>query len=172
MLTVWGRRTSSNVQALMWCIGELGLTSERHDAGHKYGGTDTDDFFDLNPNRTIPVLQDGTNPPLWETGCILRYLASRYADEWSEKFIKLCRWARSGNCVAGLSSCFPCEPPMGPTGNKGCQIKQGDGGQQPSYAIDAKFDHSVRSPVVGVSSSRVVGFRWKVTRENSTPHSL
>jgi hypothetical protein len=25
MLTVWGRKTSSNVQALMWCIGELGL---------------------------------------------------------------------------------------------------------------------------------------------------
>ncbi|MGQ7948941.1 glutathione S-transferase, partial [Providencia huashanensis] len=23
MLTVWGRKTSSNVQALMWCIGEL-----------------------------------------------------------------------------------------------------------------------------------------------------
>jgi glutathione S-transferase len=25
MLTVWGRKISSNVQALMWCIGELGL---------------------------------------------------------------------------------------------------------------------------------------------------
>jgi hypothetical protein len=29
MLTVWGRKTSSNVQALMWCIGELGLAFER-----------------------------------------------------------------------------------------------------------------------------------------------
>jgi glutathione S-transferase len=28
MLTVWGRKTSSNVQALMWCIGELGLPYE------------------------------------------------------------------------------------------------------------------------------------------------
>ena len=26
VLTVWGRKTSSNVQALMWCIGELGLS--------------------------------------------------------------------------------------------------------------------------------------------------
>ena len=25
MLTAWGRKTSSNVQALMWCIGELEL---------------------------------------------------------------------------------------------------------------------------------------------------
>ncbi|MCL7866699.1 glutathione S-transferase, partial [Klebsiella pneumoniae] len=24
MLTIWGRKTSSNVQALMWCVGELG----------------------------------------------------------------------------------------------------------------------------------------------------
>lgn len=40
MLVVWGRKTSSNVQALMWCIGELGLAYERHDAGHIYGVTD------------------------------------------------------------------------------------------------------------------------------------
>jgi glutathione S-transferase len=31
MLHVWGRKTSSNVQALMWCIGELGLDHERYD---------------------------------------------------------------------------------------------------------------------------------------------
>ncbi|EMF4672840.1 glutathione S-transferase family protein [Providencia stuartii] len=79
MLTVWGRKTSSNVQALMWCIGELGLPYQRHDVGHRYGGTDTDEFYRLNPNRTVPVLQDGCNPPLWETGAILRYLANQYA---------------------------------------------------------------------------------------------
>lgn len=81
MLTVWGRRTSSNVQALMWCIGELGLRCTRHDVGHRYGGTDTEAFFRLNPNRTVPVLQDGTDPPIWETGAILRYLAARYGGE-------------------------------------------------------------------------------------------
>lgn len=78
MLVIWGRKTSSNVQALMWCIGELGLHAIRHDVGHRYGGTDTDAFYALNPNRTVPVLQDGDNPPLWETGAILRYLANRY----------------------------------------------------------------------------------------------
>lgn len=78
MLTVWGRKTSSNVQALMWAIGELGLPYERLDVGHKYGGLDNDAFYALNPNRTIPVLRDGDDPPLWETGAILRYLASRY----------------------------------------------------------------------------------------------
>lgn len=78
MLEVWGRKTSSNVQALMWCIGELKLPYQRYDVGHKYGGTDTDEFFLLNPNRTIPVIRDNGSQPIWETGAILRYLACRY----------------------------------------------------------------------------------------------
>jgi glutathione S-transferase len=78
MLTVWGRRSSSNVQALMWCIGELGLPFQRHDVGHRYGGNDTPEFLDMNPNGTVPVLKDGEGEPLWETGAILRYLATRY----------------------------------------------------------------------------------------------
>lgn len=81
MLEIWGRRTSSNVQALMWCVSELGLDYTRHDVGHIYGGTDTEAFRALNPNRTVPVLQDGDGPALWETGAVLRYLASRYAPE-------------------------------------------------------------------------------------------
>jgi glutathione S-transferase len=78
MLIVWGRKTSSNVQALMWCIGELQLSFERHDVGHKYGGNDTPEFLAMNPNGTVPVVKDGEGEPLWETGAILRYLANRY----------------------------------------------------------------------------------------------
>ena len=78
MLTVWGRVTSSNVQALMWCMGELGLPHRRHGAGHRHGGTDTPEFLAMNPNGTVPVLRDGDSEPLWETGAILRYLAGRY----------------------------------------------------------------------------------------------
>jgi glutathione S-transferase len=78
MLTVWGRKTSSNVQALMWCIGELGLRFSRHDIGHKYGGQDTPEFLAMNPNGTVPVLKDRDGEPLWETGAILRYLSNRY----------------------------------------------------------------------------------------------
>lgn len=98
MLTVWGRKTSSNVQALMWCIGELQLPYIRHDVGHKYKGTDTDFFYSLNPNRTVPVLQDGSAPPLWETGAILRYLSNCYGPEtfWphdSQRKANVDRWA-------------------------------------------------------------------------------
>lgn len=98
MITVWGRKTSSNVQAVLWCLGELGQDYRRHDIGHRYGGTDTDEFAALNPNRTIPVLQDGSDPPLWETGAILRYLAARYGTEtfWPKDLLartEIDRWA-------------------------------------------------------------------------------
>lgn len=81
MLTIWGRKSSSNVQALMWCIGELGLPYERHDIGHRYGGNDTPRYLAMNPNGLVPVLSDDGSEPLWETGAILRYLAARYAPE-------------------------------------------------------------------------------------------
>jgi glutathione S-transferase len=80
-LTILGRKTSSNVQALMWCVGELGLPYERHDVGHRFGGNDTPEFLAMNPNGTIPVIRDGNNPPLWETGAIVRYLASQYGSD-------------------------------------------------------------------------------------------
>ena len=98
MIEVWGRKSSSNVQALMWCIGELGLEYERHDVGGCHGGTDSTEFALLNPNRTIPVIRDGTNPPLWETGCILRYLSSKHGggNFWPSELLartEVDRWA-------------------------------------------------------------------------------
>ncbi|MDZ4135663.1 MAG: glutathione S-transferase family protein, partial [Paracoccaceae bacterium] len=111
MLKVWGRKTSSNVQALMWGIGELGLPYDRVDIGHVHGGTDTPEFLALNPNRTVPVLQDGDGPPIWETGAILRYLASRYAPDpfWPKDIIaradvdKWAEWAKL-NIASGFGS--------------------------------------------------------------------
>ncbi len=81
MITVWGRQSSSNVQAVMWCIGELDLSHQRIDAGFTYGVVDRPNYLAMNPNGTIPTIQDGTHAPLWESGAILRYLASQYADE-------------------------------------------------------------------------------------------
>lgn len=65
----------------MWTIGELGLPYERYDVGFTYGGTNTPEFLAMNPNGTVPVLQDGEQLPLWETGAIVRYLAEKYADD-------------------------------------------------------------------------------------------
>lgn len=98
----------------MWCIEELGLTCQRHDLGHRFGGLDTESFGALNPNRTIPVLQDGDNPPLWETGAILRYLASQYGSDtfWPSDPIrraevdKWAEWAKLNIAMAFTAPVF------------------------------------------------------------------
>ncbi|SLN64640.1 Glutathione S-transferase GstB [Roseovarius litorisediminis] len=79
MLTVYGRATSSNVQALLWGLEELGLSYERLDYGENHGGLDTDDFRAMNPHGKIPVLKVG-NRALFETAAILRYLAGQHGD--------------------------------------------------------------------------------------------
>ena len=81
MITVWGRVSSSNVQAALWCLAELGLEFERIDAGFIYGVTDTPAYLEMNPNGLVPTLVDGGNPPLFETGAILRYLATAYGGD-------------------------------------------------------------------------------------------
>lgn len=112
MLKIWGRTDSSNVQALMWCVGELGLPYERIDAGHRFGVNDTPAFLAMNPNGTVPVLQDGANPPLWETGAILRYLANRYgrAPFWPEELLartEVDRWAEWSKINVALGFTAP-----------------------------------------------------------------
>lgn len=78
MIKVWGRRSSSNVQSVLWGLAELGLTWTRIDAGFTYGVVNTPSYLQMNPNGTVPTLKDGDNPPLWESGAILRYLAAAY----------------------------------------------------------------------------------------------
>jgi len=79
MITIYGRATSSNVQAVMWGVGELGLEYERLDIGHIHGGNDTPEFLAMNPNGLVPVLRDG-DLVMFESCAILRYLAARYGD--------------------------------------------------------------------------------------------
>lgn len=77
MITVYGRATSSNVQAVMWCAAELDLPVTRLDYGHTYGGTDSAEFLALNPNAKVPALVDGP-VRMFESAAIVRYLAARY----------------------------------------------------------------------------------------------
>lgn len=79
MITVFGRASSSNVQAVMWGIGELGLAYERLDYGLTYGGTDTPAYLAMNPHGLVPTIKDG-DLVLWESCAILRYLAAKYGD--------------------------------------------------------------------------------------------
>jgi glutathione S-transferase len=80
MITVFGRNTSVNVQAVMWCIAELGLEHERLDFGGAFGRTDTAEYRAMNPHGLVPTIKDGETV-LWESAAIVRYLACKYGDE-------------------------------------------------------------------------------------------
>jgi glutathione S-transferase len=81
MMRLWGRKSSINVQKVLWCLAELGLEDgkdfERIDAGLHFGRNRTPEFLALNPNGLVPTLEDG-NLVLWESNTILRYLRSQY----------------------------------------------------------------------------------------------
>ena len=77
MLKVLGRKTSVNVQKVMWAVGELGLPHERVDLGGEFGGLDTPEYGALNPNRLVPTIDD-KGLTLWESNAIVRHLAQTY----------------------------------------------------------------------------------------------
>jgi glutathione S-transferase len=78
-ITVFGRASSSNVQAVMWGMAELGLSCERLDYGHAFGGLDSAEFRAMSPHGLVPVMRDG-DLVVWESCAILRYLAAQYGD--------------------------------------------------------------------------------------------
>ena len=81
MLRLWGRKSSINVQKVLWCLAELGLKEgkdfERMDAGLQFGVNNTPEFLKLNPNGLVPTLQDG-EVVLWESNTIMRYLVRQH----------------------------------------------------------------------------------------------
>ena len=77
MLKIWGRKTSSNVQKVMWAVGELGLAHERVDIGGPFGGNKEPAYLALNPNGLVPTVEDG-GLILWESNSIVRHLANRH----------------------------------------------------------------------------------------------
>ncbi len=77
MLKIWGRRSSFNVQKVLWLADELGLTYEHVPAGGNFGRLDEPAFRQLNPHGRVPVIEDG-DIAVWESHAILRYLAARH----------------------------------------------------------------------------------------------
>lgn len=113
MPTIWGRRSSFNVQKVLWLAGELGLAYEHIPAGGRFGLLDTPEFLRMNPHGRVPLLRDG-GTVVWESHAILRYLAARHgagafwpadparrvrADGWMD-------WAQTALQPAFLSGVF------------------------------------------------------------------
>ena len=74
-MRLWGRKSSINVQKVLWCLDELGLEEgkdyERIDAGLQFGLNRTPEFLMLNPNGLVPTLEDD-GITLWESNTIMR----------------------------------------------------------------------------------------------------
>ena len=111
MLEIYGRSDSSNVQAVMWCVAELGLEYVRYDIGHRFGGTNTKEFIDMNPNQTVPVLRDKDGLTLWESGAILRYLLINMAmtnfGHGSKFACELDKWAEWSKVSVAINFTIP-----------------------------------------------------------------
>lgn len=77
MIKILGRPNSVNVQKVMWCAAELGLSVDRRDIGGPFGGNDTAEYLAMNPNGTVPTLIDG-DFVMWESNAIVRYLCEAH----------------------------------------------------------------------------------------------
>ena len=71
-----GRKTSGNVQKVMFLLEELKMPYDRVDVGRQFNNTQTPEYLAKNPNAKVPTLEDG-GTILWESNTILRYIASK-----------------------------------------------------------------------------------------------
>lgn len=92
-----GRKSSTNVQKVMWAAAELGVAYAQEEMGGKFGGLNTVEFGAMNPVRKVPVWIEG-DFVLAESHAILRYLSASHdgalmpsdaqaaavADQWME----------------------------------------------------------------------------------------
>jgi glutathione S-transferase len=78
-MTLYGRRTSINVQKALWALRELELPFDWVEADSTIGWPTNPDYLqNLNPNGRVPTLVvDGTI--LHQSNVIVRYLAYTYA---------------------------------------------------------------------------------------------
>ena len=78
MLKIWGRMSSINVKKVVWTAQELGLDFQRTEAGGLFGLVTTPQFMRMNPNSTVPVIEDD-DFVLWESNVIVRYLCAKHS---------------------------------------------------------------------------------------------
>ncbi|AOA59121.1 glutathione S-transferase family protein [Acinetobacter larvae] len=77
MIRILGRSNSINVRKVLWLCEELNIPFQREDWGKGFQSTQGEEFIQLNPNATIPVIIDG-DFSLWQSNSIIRYLANQY----------------------------------------------------------------------------------------------
>lgn len=77
---LWGRDSSINVMKVTWLLEELSLPYSRKDVGGSFGGTDTPEYRLMNPNGTVPTLQEDLLC-VWESNAIMRFVCTAHAPD-------------------------------------------------------------------------------------------
>ena len=93
MIKVWGRPNSIHTQRVLWACHEATLNYELilasatmgpkghiSGGGRAYGIVETQQYREMNPNGTIPTIDDD-GYILWESNTISRYIAQAYAPD-------------------------------------------------------------------------------------------
>lgn len=78
MLKIYGTKTSSNVQKVLWCSAEIGIPFQRIEIDAAFGGLKSPPYLALNPNGLMPTIDDD-GFILWESNVIVRYLAAKHS---------------------------------------------------------------------------------------------
>lgn len=77
MLIIYGRKSSANVQKVHWICSEGSLEFKYINVGGKYGGHTSQEFKEMNPNCTIPVLKDD-DFIIYESNAIIKYISEKF----------------------------------------------------------------------------------------------
>ena len=112
MIKIWGRNTSSNVQKVMWAVGELALAHERIDIGGPFGKNREAAYLAMNPNGLVPTLEEEDGFLLWESNSIVRYLAAKHKSPVLEPADPHARGRASQWMDWQLSVCGPAITPV------------------------------------------------------------
>lgn len=84
MITVYGRRDSSNSAKVLWLLDLLGVPFDLALRGGAHGGTDLPAYRRLNPHGKVPTLEvlgEVRGGAIWESNACLRYLATAHRAE-------------------------------------------------------------------------------------------
>ena len=81
MIKVLGRKTSGNVQKILFLLEEAAIGYEREDYGQLFTNTKTEEYLSMNPTGKVPTVIDG-DVIIWESNTILRYLATTRAPQF------------------------------------------------------------------------------------------